>query len=167
MITGKAGQGRFGEAHAAAAAVFLNLFQEVVQQQQDIVAPLPQRGEVRAQDIEPEVEILSEGSLAYQLFKVAMSAGDDPDIHAHLFAAPQRIKLPIVKNRQQLDLQLQGQVADFGEENGAALRKAEHAGLVAVRPGERPALVAEEFRLEQGLRNGAAVDLDERVISPL
>ena len=56
------------------------------------------------------------------------------------------------------------QVADFVEEQRAAMRQLEASGLAGVRAGERALLVAEQLRLEQRLGNRRAVDGDERAV---
>ncbi len=55
-----------------------------------------------------------------------------------------------------------GQVADFVEEERAAVGPLEPAAAALDRPGERPALVAEELRVDQFRRDRAAVDPVER-----
>jgi hypothetical protein len=67
---------------------------------------------------------------------------------------------------QQLDLEIRGKVADLVEEDRAAVGPLEPAELALDGPGEGPLLVAEQLAFEQGLGQGRAVDLDERLVRP-
>ena len=60
-----------------------------------------------------------------------------------------------------------GHVADLVEEERAAVALLELADPLAVGPGERALLVAEQLALQQALRDGRAVDRQERLVGPL
>jgi len=76
------------------------------------------------------------------------------------------LQLAGLEESQQQTLHAQGHVADFVEEQRAAVGGFEQAGLVIGRAGERAANVAEELRLEKRLGNGAAVERDEPLHAP-
>ena len=63
-----------------------------------------------------------------------------------------------------MSLHLKAHLADFVEENRAAVRGLEAAQAVAVGAGEAAASVAEELGFEQGLGDRRAVDGDERLV---
>jgi hypothetical protein len=67
---------------------------------------------------------------------------------------------------QQLGLHRQRQLADLVEEDGAVVGLREQSLARPVGAGERALGVAEEFALDQGLGDGAAVDRDEGAIAP-
>ncbi len=69
-----------------------------------------------------------------------------------------------LEHAQEFGLGAGSEVADFVEENGAAVRLFEAPDPPRLRAGEGAAFVAEQFALEQGLRDGRAVDGDERFI---
>src|ERR1044071_5473566 len=82
-------------------------------------------------------------------------------------AAPADAVDDLLLNRaQQLPLHVQGQLAYLVEEDGAARGQLELAGPPLGGSGERPALVAEEFRLDERLGDGGAVDGDEGAVAP-
>ena len=62
---------------------------------------------------------------------------------------------------EQLRLEAERHLADLVEHQRALGRLLELARLVAIRAGERAALVAEELGLEQLFRERRAVDLQE------
>ena len=66
---------------------------------------------------------------------------------------------------QELGLQGERQLGDLVQVERALVRILELPGLAAVRTGEGAFLVAEELGLEQPLRYGRAVDLDERPLA--
>src|SRR5262245_32455299 len=67
----------------------------------------------------------------------------------------------VLDDGEQLALQRGRQEPDLVEEHRAAVRGLHETVLGGGSVREGPALVAEEFGLEQGLRDGGAVDLDE------
>ena len=70
----------------------------------------------------------------------------------------------ILDDAQELDLRLQGHVADFIEEDGAAVRVFEEANSLVLRSGEGAAGMPEQFAFEKRVGNGAAVHGHELVV---
>src|SRR5262249_45364811 len=66
---------------------------------------------------------------------------------------------------QQLGLDRVGKKPDLIEEEDPAVGGLEQTGLRLARVRERTSLEAEHLGLEQGLRQGSAVDLDERAMA--
>ena len=80
--------------------------------------------------------------------------------------AAEALELALLQHAQQLHLRLQVDVADFVEEQRAALGQLEAALAALVRVGERALLVAEQLRLDQRVGQRAAAHLDERLGRP-
>ena len=76
-------------------------------------------------------------------------------------ADPSRSTSPSCSTRSTLAWVFGAHVADFVEEDRAAVGLLELADLLLGRAGERSLLVAEQLGLDQLLGNGRAVDLDE------
>ena len=76
--------------------------------------------------------------------------------------AADALEAPLLQHAQQLGLHRRRHVADLVEEERAAVGQLEPARALADGAGERPFLVAEQLALQQGLRQGGAVDGDER-----
>ena len=68
---------------------------------------------------------------------------------------------------EQLRLELDGELADFVEEQRAAAGGADDAGVIAVGAGEGAAAVAEELALHHLARHGGAVEGDERFVGAM
>ena len=76
--------------------------------------------------------------------------------------AADRLHRLLLQHAQHLGLRLQAHVADFVEEDRAAVGDLELAPPVVDRAGEGAAHVAEQLAFDQLLGNGRAVHLDER-----
>ena len=75
----------------------------------------------------------------------------------------ERLDRPLLQHAQQLGLRRQRHLGDLVEQQRAAVGRLEAAVAALDRAGERAALVAEQLRLEQRLRERRAVDGDERL----
>src|SRR5439155_24529509 len=67
---------------------------------------------------------------------------------------------------QELRLRAERKVDDLVEEKASALRTRELPLLMLMRPGECAPLVAKELRLDQGVRDRAAVHGNKRLLAP-
>jgi hypothetical protein len=72
-----------------------------------------------------------------------------------------------LQHAQQLGLQRQRHLRNFIEQQRAALRLFELAGVRRMRAGEGAALPAEQDRLQHVLGDGGAVDGDEVAVAAL
>src|SRR5207344_610414 len=74
----------------------------------------------------------------------------------------------ILEHAQELRLHVDRHLADFVQEQGAAVGQLQFSDLAAAPgAGERAVSVSEEFGLEQFSRNGRAVQRNERAAGPL
>ena len=101
---------------------------------------------------EAEVEILAEVPLLDLFLEVLVGRGDDADVDLDRPRRPEPLDLALLQDAQHLGLRLGAHVADFVEEDRAAVGLLELADLLLGRAGERPLLVAEQLRLDQLLR---------------
>ena len=70
----------------------------------------------------------------------------------------------LLQRAQQLDLHLYRYLADLVEEQRAAVRELEAPRFARHGARERPTLVSEKLALDELLRDGRTVDLDERLL---
>ena len=80
--------------------------------------------------------------------------------------SPTRRISPLSSNAEQLGLHGLGQLADFVEKQGAAVGHFKQADAMLVGAGEGASAMAEQFALDEVLRQGAAIDGDERHVGP-
>ena len=112
----------------------------------NVVAPVAQRRHEDREDVEPIEQVLAELAVLDLLQKVAVGGRDQPDVDPDGRAAADRIDLAILHGAQQLDLHVERQVADLVEEQRAAMRLDELAGVLLGGAGEGALLVAEQDR---------------------
>ena len=95
-----------------------------------------------------------------------MGRGDDPRIDANRSRAPQPLDLSLLENAEQLDLDLERQVADFVEKDRRVIGHFEAADLPRHRPGIGASFAAEQLAFYQRRRNRRAVHADHRTAVP-
>ena len=122
---------------------------------------LAQRRHVNRDDGQAEIQILAEVALLDLLFEILVRRGDHPHVDVHRFRRAEPLDLPFLKHAQHLGLRLQAHVADFVEEDRAAVGLLELADLPLGRAGERSLLVAEQLRLDEVFGNRRAIHLHE------
>ena len=116
--------------------------------------------------MEPVVEVLAKRALLEHLQEVHVRGRDDPHVHRDRVAAAHRRDLAVRDRREQRDLLLERHLPDLVEEQRAAVGLHE-APVAAPHAGRDLGQDAEQLALEQGLRDGAAVDGHERLEPPL
>src|SRR6185295_14845098 len=101
---------------------------------------------------------LTEIAAADLFLEVPVRRGDDADVDLLRLAVPDADDHPLLQRAEQLDLEVQRELADLVEEEGALVGDLELARAAHDRAGERALHVPEELALDQVLRDGAAVD---------
>ena len=110
---------------------------------------------------ETVIEILAEAARLDHRRQVLVGGADDPRVDRDRLAAADPLDRPLLDEAKQFDLERKRDVADLVEEQGAALGELDLALGRLDRAGEGAFLVAEQFRLEQILRDRGAIDRDE------
>ena len=113
-----------------AAAVLLD---EVVHEQRNVLAPLPQRRQRDGEHVEAVPEVFAEAARLHLLEEVAIGRGDDARVGLERDVAADALELAVLEHAQQLGLQVQRQLADFVEEERGAVGDLEPT-LAASRP---------------------------------
>src|SRR5688572_31159997 len=135
----------------------------VLEQKNDILAPLAKRWHPDLNDVQPVIQVLAERAVADARLQVAIRCRDQ----AHIGTATDRIgahrlNLAGLRKAEQRRLHAQAHLAELVQEQRAAVGLPYQADLVAVGTSETATHVPEQLRLEEGLRNATAVDRDER-----
>ncbi len=134
---------------------------EVADQERDVFGALAERGDLDGKNIQAVVEVTAEGALGDALRKIHVGGGDDADVHALRAIAAEPLEFLLLKHAKKFRLKFEGKVADFVEEERAAVGEFEAADFLADGAGERSALVAEELGFEKTARNCGAINFDE------
>ncbi len=94
------------------------------------------------------IQILPKISLPAQLFQVAVCGDDYSDIHGDRLVAADALHFSLLQHAQQLGLHECGHVADFVQEQRAAMGLLKLAQMPGCGAGEGAFFVAEKFRLD-------------------
>ena len=140
---------QFGPGPVVVGGVFR---QEKVDERWDLLAPLPQRRHVDADDVQTEEQILPELPGGHRIFEVPIGRGDNPHVDLDISVTAEPGELAILQDMQQLGLQRGRHLADFVQEDGAVVGELELAWLCLQGAAEGAALEPEHLRLEQVAR---------------
>jgi hypothetical protein len=140
------------------------LLQEVVDQQRDVLPPVPEWRQFQLDHVQPVQEVFTELAARDQLFEFLVRGGDDPHVDRPRTRVAHRHHHPLLHDPQDRTLDTRRQHRDFVQKESPAVGRLEEADLVARRPRKRPAPVPEQlgFHERQGYRPG--VDRHERLV---
>ena len=128
------------------------------QQQRHVRGALAQWRRVQGQHIEAVIQVLAKAPGGNLSLQVAVGGGNHAHVHGHGFGAAHRVHHALLQHAQQLDLQLQRQVANLVQKNRAVLRQLKAPDPVGHGAGKCALAVAKELALDQVLGDGRAVD---------
>ena len=139
---------------------------EVDRQRQDVGRTLAKRRQAQVDDVEAEVKVLAEPAGARLLLQLAVGRGEHADIDFDRMAAADPVDLPLLYGAQQLGLETDIHLADFVQQQGAAVGFLELSDPPGDGAGEGAFLMAEQFAFQQMFRDRGAVDRDEHLVGP-
>ena len=147
--------------------VFLReAMQERFQERQNILGTLPERRNLNKHGAEPVIQILSKSSGAHFMSQVLVRGHHDAHIGLAHLRSPYARELTGLQYTKKTHLCSGRHFADLVQENGAAIRLLEVPDAALDRSRVRSFLGAEQLRLDEALRDGAAVDDGERLAPP-
>src|SRR5262249_46466901 len=94
--------------------------------------------------------------------QILVGSGDQACLKLERINTSNPAEFAFLQHPQQFRLQLEGQVADFIQEYGPAIHHLELAGTAISCAGEGATLMAEQFALDETLRNRRTIDRHER-----
>ncbi len=130
----------------------------------DVLGPLAQRGHAQVHHIQAIEQVFAEGAVLDGFRQVAVGGGNDADVDLDRLGAANAVDLAFLNGAQELGLQARIHLADFVQQQGAAIGFLELADAPGDGAGEGTLLVTEQFRFQQVFRNGGAVDRDEGLV---
>ncbi len=134
---------------------------EGVRERKHVLAPLAQRGYFDGEHLQPEVEVLAEGSLAHHLDQIAVRGRDDAHVDALALRTADAADLVVLEHAQELYLHSERDLPDLVQQQASTARCLDESLLVPVRSCERAPDVAEELGLEKLLGQRRAVHSHE------
>ena len=118
-------------------------------QRRHVVETLAQRRQVDGEDVQPIVQVLAELALGGHGLQVLIGGGDQPDVHLGFTGGAQPPDLAILQHAQQLGLERERHVADFVQQQRAAVGQFETSLAGHQRAGKRALFVAEQLAFNQ------------------
>ena len=140
------------------------LLGEMLGQGADVLGPLAQRGQAQIHDIQAIEQVFAERAVLDGFRQVAVGGGDDADVDLDRLGAADPVDLALLDGAQQLGLQARVHLADFVQQQRAAIGFLELADAPGDGAGEGALLVAEQFGFQQVFRDGGAIDRDEGLV---
>ena len=140
--------------------------QEVLHEERHVRAPVAQRRQFDGDHVQPVEQVLPEAPPPHLGGQVDVGGGHDADIGEQGVIAADALVAALLQNAQQPQLHAGVGGAHLVEEHGPAAGLLEAALALAHGAGEGAFLMPEQFRLEDALGQGRAVDLDEGAAPP-
>ena len=129
----------------------------------NVFDPFPKWRNVQVDDSQPIQQILPKLPGCNHVAQVPVRRRDDADIDPRLRPiGADRLNFAILEKPQEERLHAQAHLADFVQEQRAAMRELQLSRLVAVRAGEAALDMSEELRLEERFREAGTIHRDER-----
>ena len=100
---------------------------DVLDQKRQVLGPFAQRGQPNFEHRQPVVEVGPETPRVDFRLQAAIGGRDDSDVHRHVAALTDALQLLALEHAQKLRLELEAQLADLVEEDGAVLSRLERA----------------------------------------
>src|SRR5271154_1620308 len=139
-------------------------FEKRGDEQRNVVLAVAQRREFNLHDVEAKVEILTESAGPDGGFKVAVGGGDDADVDVAALGGAHGFDFALLQGAEELGLEVHRHVADFIEEEGAALGGLQQALLGLHGSGESAFDVAKELGFDECRNERGTVDGSERLV---
>jgi len=140
---------------------------ELAGEVRDILHAVAQRRDLDGDDVEAEEQVLAEFLALDAFLEVPVGGGDDADVDLDGAVAADAFEFAFLEDAQELGLDLGRDFADFVQEDGAVVGEFEAALALGDGAGERALFVAEKFALDEVLRDGGAIELDEGGVGAL
>lgn len=131
---------------------------EIAGQRKDVAGPIPQGVHPDPGDRQSVEEILAKVAGGHGFLELHVGGGNQSDVDRYRMARAEAHHLALLQDPQQLDLRPQRKIADLVEKQRAAVRGLEPPCRAGDRARKSAFFVAEQIALDQGLREGPAVD---------
>src|SRR2546429_4771170 len=116
--------------------------------------------------IEAKVDVFSKLALCHTSLQILVCGGDDPNIERDIASSPQALEFLAFDHSQDLRLRVRAHITNFIEEYRSTISKTQLSLIKGVCPREGSLFIAEEFTFQKRVRNGRAVNTDERFLMP-
>ena len=154
---------RFAGGADGARMLAVHVLDQDFHQGRNVFLVLAQGWHVDAENVQPVVKIVAQLPFGDRLFGNLIGCGHHPHVDRSFDLAAEPAQPVVFEDPQQLGLGGDRHLADFIQQQRAALGQLEAAGAALQSAGERAFLVAKNFAFHQRVRNRGAVDGNERL----
>src|SRR5262249_24442378 len=112
------------------------MVQEEGGQSRNLLAPLSERRNMYANNVEAMKEVLSKPAFCNGPFEIRISGSSNPDINFDGPCFTQRLNFALLQEAHQFRLDFKGDIADLVEEQGPAFSSANHSRIIVCSAGE-------------------------------
>ena len=130
---------------------------------QNIFFPATKRRHLQLHYVQPIIQILSESSLFHFLTQVLIGRRDQSKIHFYGAVSADTHEFMFLQDTQEFHLRHQRKLSYFVQKDRSAFRKFKVSFFSLRGSGKTSFLIAEQFALDQTLRDSSAVHLDKRL----
>ena len=138
--------------------LFGALLQEVAREHRNVFEPLAQRGQAQADHVQAVEQVLPEAALFNALLQVLVGGCDHTHVGLDGVVPTHTVEVAVAQHPQQTGLQVERHIADFVEEQCAALGLLETPPAHGLRASESAAFMAEQFTLQQVFGDCCSID---------
>src|SRR5437867_5907800 len=129
--------------------------------QRNIFAAFGERGHFEWKDIQAVKQILPESSFLDLLAQIAVRGGNDPHIHLDDSLSTEPLDLSLLNHAQKIRLHGERKLADFVQEDRAAIPFLEQSLLLGDSAGESASFIAKQLTLQQAFTERSAIHRNE------
>src|SRR5262249_27849536 len=135
--------------------------QKGLREERDISRALAKRGDMKRDDVQPVIQIRAEGAGLLGRIQIAIRGRDDPGVDPDRARAAHALELARFQKVKELAVEPRRNVSDLIQERRSSGSCLETALFARGRSGEGALFVAEQGRLDQLVRDGNAIHIDE------
>src|SRR5208283_2603015 len=133
-------------------------------QQWQVINSLPERRDLNRKHVQPVIEIFAKTAGGYCFLQIPVRRGHNAHIRSARPIVTNSFVPLLLKNAQQLVLNIQRNLPHLIQEDGSALGRFKASGPIPQRPGKSPPDMAKKLAFEQLPWNGGAIDSNQRAI---
>ncbi len=143
------------------------IFQKEFGEGNDIFVSLPERRDLKSNDVQSIIEVRAEGSVFDHLPQVFCAGGKNPNVNRKGCRRAERIDGLLLKDSQQFCLQLKRYLAYFIEKDCPAISSPEETKRAVNGTGKSSFCVAEQLAFEEVAGECCAIDGDKNFFCPV
>src|SRR5258706_15867414 len=107
--------------------------------------------------VQAKIKVIAKSPRSILCFQIAVGSSNHAHVHFHGVIAAQRAHFLLLQNAQEFGLHFGRQLANFIEEDSAAVGGLEQASLGSFRSGESTAFLSEKLAFDQSRYEGPKI----------